>query len=113
MAYRPDGGTVLPVEWGCGSPLAGAEAGGCGLLDTPLLLHPALMGSRGSSQHPLSLLFASTSGFLGLCSENALRSNPSSATSLLCDLEKWFFHLSELSFRICKMRMIILVLWSY
>lgn len=47
MAYRPDGGTVLPAEWGCGSPLAGAEAGGRGPSGHPLTPVPSLGGEPG------------------------------------------------------------------
>lgn len=64
MAYRPDGGTVLPAKWGCGSALAGAEAGGCG--PSPHLLTPAPSpGGELGFFGVLSLLFASSSGFSG------------------------------------------------
>lgn len=46
MAYRPDGGTVLLAEWGCGNPLAGVEAGGCGPSPHPVRLHPAPRGDQ-------------------------------------------------------------------
>ena len=88
MAYRPDGGTVLPAEWGCGSALAGAEAGGYG--PSPHLLTPA-PGPGGELGFFLVLTVSPVGQFIRffrLWSENALCSNPSSATSLLCDLKK-------------------------
>lgn len=45
MAYRPDGGTVLPARWGRGSPLARVEVGGVALPATPLCLPPAPVGT--------------------------------------------------------------------
>lgn len=112
MAYRPDGGTVLPARWGRGSPLAGVEVWGVALPATPLCLPPSPGGNWDSSWCSLSLLLASPSGFLRLWGKDALCLNLSPATSLLCDLRKGFY-LSELSFRICKLRMIISVPWSF
>lgn len=47
MAYRPDGGTVLSAWWGCGSPLARAEVGGCGRSCHPLPSAPSPGGDPG------------------------------------------------------------------
>lgn len=66
MAYRPDGGTVLPAEWGCGSPLAGAEAGGPWPFQPPPYACAQPWWGAGIllGAHCLSL-FASLSGFSG------------------------------------------------
>lgn len=90
MAYRPDGGTVLPAGRGRGSPLAGVEVGGRGSSCHPLMSAPDPGGNWDSSRCSLSLLLAGPSGFPRLWGEEALRLNPSPATSLLCDLRKGF-----------------------
>lgn len=94
-----------------GVPWLGQRQGAVALPATPLHLCPALVGSRDSSRCSLSLSVCQSIRFFRPWSEYAVRSHPSSATFLLCDFRKWL-HLSELSFRIYKMRMIISMLWG-